>query len=190
MFTNVRVVCSNTLHMAFRGAGNTFNVRHTKSAEGQIKQIQKALGLRVKNDIAMQNSLTAMTKKKMSDMDMINFIENSIFPAKGAIVQEVGENDEVLSKAEMSKRGETVRENKIEKVLELIEAGAGTNIKGVRGTAYGLYNALTEFADHHKQMRIGKRDEQEVKFENAFFASGNAFKQEVHATITKELLAA
>lgn len=61
--------------------------------------------------------------------------------------------------------------------MGLIETGAGTDIKGVKGTAYGLYQALTEYADHEKVMRVhGDRDENEIRFENAFFGTNANFK--------------
>lgn len=41
----------------------------------------------------------------------------------------------------------------------LVDVGMGSDLKGVRGTAYGLYQAAIEFADHHITVR-GNGDNQ------------------------------
>jgi hypothetical protein len=46
--------------------------------------------------------------------------------------------------------------------LTLVENGRGTDIKGVRGTLWGTYNAITEYVDHHKTPRSG--DEGRVQY--------------------------
>ena len=189
MFTNIRVVCNNTLTASIRNANNIFNVRHTNSAEGQIKEVKNALGIRTVYQNAMKVSLDMMAKKQLSSTKIINFLENTIFPLK--VSQTVGKGDTVQSFEESKSNGSTIRENNLDLVCRLMDEGAGSNIKGVRGTAYGVYNALTEYADHHKRIRnVGDRDERELRFENAFMTSASKFKEDVHKKIMSELIAA
>jgi phage/plasmid-like protein (TIGR03299 family) len=177
LFTNIRVVCNNTLTMALKGARNLFNVRHTASAEDQIKEVQKALGLRIKYQERVQEVVEMLTKKAMSATQTENFLGEVIFPEPKRIVQTVEEGEIVHSLQDAHQRGITVRKNKIDAVLNLVEEGAGADIKGVKGTAWGVYNALTEWADHDKPIRLVKgRDSKEVRFENAFFGTGSQFK--------------
>jgi len=177
LFTNVRVVCANTLTMALRGAKNIFKVRHTASAEEQIKEVQKALGLRVNYQKRVQEMVDVLTKKAMTANETENFLGEVIFPMPTKIVQEVGENGIVHDLAEASQRAITTRTNKINAVMELVETGAGTDIKGVKGTAWGTYNAITEWADHDKGTRQTKgRVSGEVRFENALFGTNAQFK--------------
>lgn len=179
-FTNIRVVCQNTLTMALKGARNLFNVRHTASAENQIKEVQMALGLRIKYQERVQETIAMLTKRSMTANQSEAFLGDVIFPLKQKIVQTVGNGDIVHSLAEATQRASTVRTNKISAVMELVESGAGTDIKGVKGTAWGTYNALTEWADHEKSIRVvGGRDTKEIKFENAFFGTGAKFKADV-----------
>lgn len=189
MFTNVRVVCNNTLTMALKGANNIFNVRHTNSATDQLKEVHKALGLRSKYQTKVKERLDYFAKRKMTSNQVIEFLEEIIFPdpkkLKGISVN-VGQNDVVPTQAEVSARAVTTRENKINAILDLVDTGAGADIKGVRGTAYGLYNAMTEWADHEKQTRVTEgRDPNEVKFENAMFGTGAKFKEQAMTELFK-----
>jgi hypothetical protein len=56
-----------------------------------------------------------------------------------------------FSKADLEKsvRMANKRDLYLTKINELLEVGAGSDIAGVRGTKYGLYNAATEFLTHH-----------------------------------------
>jgi len=186
MFTNIRVVCNNTLSAALKGTKNIFNVRHTASADGQIKEVQRALGIRSKYQAEVAKSFDTLAKYQMGSTDINNFLNEKIFPVKTGTVQTVGFGENVQPLFEISQRGETARTNKIDKVLELVETGAGTEISGVKGNAYGLYNALTEYADHEKSVRVTEgRNKAEVKFENAFFGTGSRFKMECFNELMK-----
>lgn len=186
LFTNIRVVCNNTLSAALRGSKNIFNVRHTKSAGDQLAQVQQALGIRSKYQTKLSEALDTLAKKDMSATDTERFLENVIFPLPTKNVQIVGEDDTVAPEATVSKNARTQRANKIEAVTNLIETGAGADIAGVRGTAYGLYNALTEWADHEKIVRITQgKTREEARFENAFYGTGAQFKQESFKSLLK-----
>jgi len=65
----------------------------------------------------------------------------------------------------------------IEKVLELTETGKGTDIPGVKGSAYGAFNAAVEFADHWQPVK-GKNDSMlSRKLDSLWFGSAARFKQ-------------
>lgn len=50
--------------------------------------------------------------------------------------------------------------------------GRGANMPGVKGTGWGLFNAVTEYADHHQR---AKSDSQ--RFENSQFGTGAKLKE-------------
>lgn len=186
MFTNIRVVCNNTLTAAIRGARNIYNVRHTASAADQIKEVQKALGLRAKYQSKVNLSMEALVKYKMDATRSINFLEEVIFPEPKRIVQTVDKGEIVHTFEEATQRAQTTRTNNVNNVLELLEGGAGADIKGVKGTAYGMFNALTEWADHEKSVRVmNGRNEAELRFENAFFGTGAKFKSACFTELMK-----
>jgi phage/plasmid-like protein (TIGR03299 family) len=178
MFTMVRVVCNNTLTMAIRGARNIFNVRHTMNAEEQVKQVQKALGLQYAYINKADEIIQALMKKALSATETIDLLNEKIFPLPTKIIQTVGaDNQPVHELKEATKHAITARKNKIDRVLELVETGAGTDISGVRGSLWGIYNAITEYVDHERTLKTGKnRAPLEQKFENAFFGTGATFK--------------
>lgn len=186
MFTNVRVVCNNTLTMAIKGARNIYNVRHTASAADQIKEVQKALGLRAKYQSKVNLSMEALVKYKMNAGGTLKFLEDIIFPEPKKIVQTVEKGEIVHTFGEATQRANTTRTNNVNSILELIEGGAGADIAGVKGTGYGMYNALTEWADHEKSVRVmNGRNESELRFENAFFGTGAKFKAACYTELMK-----
>jgi phage/plasmid-like protein (TIGR03299 family) len=182
-FTNIRVVCSNTIALAIRNARNIFKVRHTASAESQLEEVHKALGIRenfkVKLDEAMDHLVTVPFGAKKTEQ----FLADVIFPIPQQIVQQGGK---VVDIKEASKKALTTRTNKINAVLNLIETGAGADIAGVKGTAYGLFQALTEWSDHERSIKVTQnRDRKEVLFENAFWGTGAQFKQDSFDALLK-----
>lgn len=183
LFTNIRVVCNNTLTAAIKGAKNVFNVRHTSNAAEQLAEVEKALGLREKHTMKFNEIMAHLASFQLTATQTTDFIENVVFPMPQKITQLGGQ---VVSVEEASKKALTSRKNKIEAINRLIETGAGANIKGVRGTAYGLYQALVEWSDHERSLKVTKnRDRKEVAFENAFWGTGADWKQDVFNGLLK-----
>ncbi len=187
MFTNIRVVCNNTLTAAIKGARNIYNVRHTASAADQIKEVQKALALRSKYKSAVDVSFDLLVKYDMNATESENFLKEIIFPEPKGITQKIIKGEIVNKLGEATQRAHTTRNNNIADIMELIETGAGADIPGVRGTGYGMYNALTEWADHEKSIRVMHgRNEAEVRFENVFFGTASKFKAACFNEIMKQ----
>jgi phage/plasmid-like protein (TIGR03299 family) len=177
------VVCNNTLSAAVRGAGNIFKVKHTVNAESQLVEVQRALGLRQKYREKLDEAMKVLTGVAMTETQIMDVLATDIFPEPKQTVQKGGN---VVDLKEVSKKAITVRKNKINKVLELVENGAGADIPGVKGTAYGLYQALTEWTDHEKSVKVvNNRVREEVRFENAFWGTGAQFKEDCFKKLLK-----
>ena len=58
------------------------------------------------------------------------------------------------------------------KILELFNVGAGQDLPGARGTAWGYLNAVTDYVDHACR---AKNDEQRIL--NAQWGNGDVMKQ-------------
>ena len=43
------------------------------------------------------------------------------------------------------------------RIVELFEGGRGTDIQGVKGSWWGLYNAVIEYLDYHKGRELNNR---------------------------------
>jgi len=136
--TPVRVVCSNTLNMALRGAKQTFKVRHTQTVSDKVAAAREALGLANDfMDIFEENAkamlATKVTAKKFNEI-ILNLYPKPEKDAKGSF---------------------TKWENKVD-TINTIYTGETNNM--IAGTAWGAMNALTERLDW---FRTGRGDEAE-----------------------------
>ena len=136
LFTPTRVVCKNTLNMAVGQAKAVYKIRHTKNYMNKIEEAREMLGFAVRY-YDMFNEAMKTLAGRLVNVDITNKFVNDLLP-----------------KPETKQEGRfETWANKQEVLQNLIESGMGTDIPGVRGTAYGLFNAATEFADHHIQLR-------------------------------------
>lgn len=156
-FTSTRIVCQNTANMALADARKNkesmVKIRHTKSAADKVKDAQRILGLAVSKAELYGEAMTSLAKKQMNTAQWDQFV-NNLFP-----LPELPEDKD-------TSRALTIATKKHDQLTELFEAGLGTDIPGVRGTAWGAYNAITEFTTHHAQTRTGV-DVKDSRFERA-----------------------
>lgn len=121
-----RVVCNNTLNIAIREKGGKgIKIRHSGVLGKKVRDAQEALGIATEE--------FAITAQVFSDL--------ARYQIRDAQIQEVLEK--LFPKTETNRS-----EFQKERVLNLMDNGVGTEIAGVRGTAWGFYNALTELEDH------------------------------------------
>lgn len=73
------------------------------------------------------------------------------------------------------KRAVENRQKNIDLLMALYEGGLGSDIKGVRGSGYGLANALFEYADYHKARGS---EFNEKRFESIHFGKTSKWKAE------------
>ena len=148
MITPIRVVCQNTLNAAINGAVNTVNIRHTSSAQLRLEQAHTILGISntyLHNFIEVMN---ALAKVKISD-NYANEVIANLFPS--------AKDEKVTTRAE----------NIRNEVLQQYHTGIGQN--GIVGTAYGLYNGVTNYLNHVKT--YGNPDKDSVRSESIKFES-------------------
>lgn len=214
-FTDVRVVCNNTLNLALgKKAENIAWVKHTRNVKEGMVEAQKMLQYRIKYDEAMKPVMTMLANTRMSDLQALNFLETEIFPpvkmkkdADGifkAIIdspsksktalRQILENVDAEEEEELSNRSQKNRAENISLVIELIANGKGTDIPGVRNTAYGVFNGITEWSDHvrpyMRKVRGSDYEKAEGRFSQVILGSGNVFKQQAFEKTIKYALAA
>ena len=158
--TPIRVVCWNTLSMAHQGVESgkdrIATIRHTMNASQLLKDTAKAIAEAeaVFQDAA--NGWRFIAKVKMSAGKLDEYI-STLFPYPAP------KSDGTLPKDSFK----AIRE----RIKELHEAGAGADIKGVRGTFWGGYNAVAEVIDHER----GKNDD--TRLRSQWFGNGAQIKQ-------------
>ncbi len=151
--TPVRVVCNNTLNAALRGAKNKFRIRHTTNVESKIEEARKTLSESLKYFTKLEDKFDQMKGVKFTQPQLEN------------LVLKIFKNTEDV--ADLSKRQSKSLDGILGEIVELTEKGAGVNLPGVKGTAWGAYNAVTEFLDHKTVIKGGKGVSAEEKLMNS-----------------------
>lgn len=156
-----RVVCQNTLNFALSEGTTNFTVRHTVNYKDKIEQARELVDnfrLTVKN---VDDQMELLSRKVIDKDSMINVLDE-LFPP-------------VNSDGERSTRSK----NNIKKILALYESNDDDAIPEIRGTAYNMLNACTEYVDHYRSTKGDKRAE------SAMFGSGDAFKNKALQVLVK-----
>jgi phage/plasmid-like protein (TIGR03299 family) len=171
MATPVRVVCSNTLNVALQSAKVNFEVRHTSGMMDRVVDAREALGIATDYFKEMDAVVKALKEYRMSEQEIKSYVHN-LFPLKVRADESLSGFEDTIN-VEISPRVKKY----IEKVFELVQTGRGTEIPGVKGSAYGAFNAAVEFADHYQPVK-GKSELLSRKLDSVWFGSAARFKQQ------------
>lgn len=170
--TGIRVVCQNTFTLALgeRAAGPELRLRHAFSLEALRGELQ-LLRDRWK---AEERDLAAglrLLGARQAPAGALPVLLDRLFPLPKAPA--LGASRAVLLSFER-RLAET--EEARGTLAQLVEAGRGTELKNVRGSLWGLFNAVTEYADHHAgERRTGPGW--------SLLGGGNALKERAWAAI-------
>lgn len=126
--TAVRVVCQNTVNAALADGRAAISLRHTSSVRARIEEASSALASAERGFAETCEQWTALAKARC-DRDAFEQYIAELVPADPKI------ND---SRREMVRQG----------LRAAFERSPGTQIKGVRGTWWGAYNAATWHVTH------------------------------------------
>jgi phage/plasmid-like protein (TIGR03299 family) len=123
----IRVVCNNTLSVALAGMEQEVRIKHTHSALEKLEEAHKLLGLSNSVYDLLESIFKRMSLTKVTDKQLLRYV-GSLIP----------DNPE----SESNTRMENIRDT----ILNLHEAVEDAKV--IRGTAFGAYNAVTEYTDH------------------------------------------
>ena len=139
--TPVRVVCQNTLNLALGSVKQSFKLRHTATVEGKIQLARETLGLTFNYMDNFEKEAKALFETSVTDLEF-NKIITAIYPKPD----------------EINKQGLTVWSSKIDLINDLyFDSPTNANIKG---TAWGVFNTLTERLDYFRGERKTKNGAQ------------------------------
>jgi phage/plasmid-like protein (TIGR03299 family) len=151
-FTNIRVVCNNTLAIALNGQTNAVKVLHSTSFDAQA--VKRQLGITVSAWDDFMYRLKTLASRKVSNEEAQRFFAQVFTEARPQSASYT--NEKAMAKAQSLFEG----------------AGRGATLTSAKGTAYGLLNAVTEFVDHERRARsVGYR------LDSAWFGQGATLKQ-------------
>jgi phage/plasmid-like protein (TIGR03299 family) len=164
--TPVRVVCQNTLNLALGSVKQSFKLRHTATVEGKIQVAREALGLTIQYMDDFEAEAKALFETKVNDKQVYDII-TAIYP-----------------KPDKDKKASVTKwDTKINLVNDLyFDSPTNANIKG---TAWGMFNALTERLDYYKQERKNN-SENRLASASGFDAMQNVEKNKLFRAV-KEL---
>lgn len=167
-----RVVCANTLNAALREAADEFKLKHTESITSRLQQAREAMNLTFAYYGDFAKLMERLTEKRVTDARFEKIVAE-LLP--------------IPPSREDDWRREQERERVARQRLALL--GVYRDSPTVdRGTAYGAYNAVTEWIDHVKDAtKSGEKADSavNVKVNKMWFGQDRALK-----TRALELIAA
>ncbi|RBB37558.1 hypothetical protein DPV79_21430 [Burkholderia reimsis] len=136
-FCSVRVVCNNTLSIALGEGTGAVKVPHRSQFDAAA--VKRQLGICISSWDAFMVRMKALSECKVSDAAAEKFLRRVLtYPATNG-----AERDAIA-----------VNERAIKAVGQLYAGrGMGSDLASASGTAWGLLNAATEYADHHRRAR-------------------------------------
>lgn len=157
-----RVLCANTLGFAMSEKGGSI-VRVSHRSEFNADRVKEQLGLAPAAFARFIKQARELAKREVSPVEATAFV-----------LSLMGGTPQVKSAAD-SERNDKVRESSGYKtILSLFNGqGRGSMLPGVRGTAWGLVNGVTEYVDHFQRSRSADN-----KFDSSQFGAGDDLKTE------------
>lgn len=131
-----RLVCSNGL-MGFRAIAGT-KMKHTMNLA--LDDMRESLGI-----LNSQFSIMEELSQKLSATPF----QRDYF---GGVLEKIG----MIPKEE---KRSTRAQNILQYIETLFDGGKGAHLDGARGTAWGAYNAITEYVDHYRGKDADRRAE-------------------------------
>lgn len=149
--TPIRVVCDNTLTAAL---GQKVKEEVRIVHRGNVADRLEFAGTLLARVGAFYDELSEVYRKfakvNMKEKQMRTYIAEALRPYHAPKT----EQEAIVEYSENDNSQRLITE--VNSVMGLVETGRGTDIKGVRGTLWGTYNAITEYVDHHKTPRSGE----------------------------------
>lgn len=138
-FTPIRVVCANTEAMARNSAASKLiRVRHHRFVADNVDKLRDVMDLANQEFEASIDQYRFLASRAINSDDLKKYVK---------IVFDVKNADKVSTR----------KQNIMTKVENLFETGKGQDIKGVGGTYWAAYNAVTEYLNYDKGNSVGNR---------------------------------
>jgi len=166
-FTNVRVVCNNTLQLAMKEGGYEYRVQHNKQYRDRLIDAPRVLGLARDTMDKFEETANRLHEKQM-DSATIFGVFTKLFDPDGKVQKALDErglniDSQILERApflsDVPKR--------FQKVIDSYFNAPGAE----EHTAWGVLNAVTYNVDHEAR---GSRDD---RLTSAWLGGGAALKQ-------------
>ena len=165
--TAIRVVCSNTLTLAFRTAGaDSIAVKHTERIHDRLLDAQEVLGLAVTQHRKFEAHMNILAEKKFNRRQFDGYLDRVL----GTASRQLDESGQ----PELSAARERVVANFDHELQRL---------KGIEHSAWAAFNSVSQYVDWERPTRgfVG-RDRDERRFASSMFGQGADLKRRAWST--------
>jgi phage/plasmid-like protein (TIGR03299 family) len=131
---SVRVNCINTYMLAIRQGDKIASIKHTSGAKAAIEAVSELMQSMVEKVKEETELYQRMAARRASTEEIREFLR-----------QIVPDPDDTAAKKAM-----TMRAKQRDDILDVIKFGKGQREPGVQGTAWAVWNGITEYIDHVK----------------------------------------
>ena len=133
-FTPIRVVCNNTLAMSHENANSKLlRIFHSRNVNVRLEAVQQIINAADAKFEATAEQYRALSRSDVDQKALAKYVE---------VVFGFSTVDE--------QRRQIAKEKITENITKLFETGVGQDLKGAKGTYWGLYNAVTEMLSWEK----------------------------------------
>lgn len=176
-FTNIRVVCNNTLAIALRGQSSSAGVvKVPHSTKFDADKVKQQLGISVRAWDEHMYEMKLLTQRKVTQGEAAAYFD-AVFNNTSLSIADQEENIiqfyRNMATPNPSKEKSEPNGRAMAKVMDMFNGqGRGAELSSAKDTAYGLLCSITEFADHER--RAMSTDH---RLDSAWFGAGAALKQ-------------
>lgn len=170
LFSPIRVVCQNTLSAALglaskqRHHDNSIRIRHTKNADSLIQRLPELVDVRKRQFIGGLDELRHMAATPCTMAQFRQYI-SSVFAdqLKGTVNNNRGDKT--------TARPRVLEDLPAWNVIhpKFMGEAIGTDLRASLGTAWGAYQAVTEYLSHDAGRRTSKSDAARQRFESVYW---------------------
>lgn len=132
VITPTRVVCANTERVALRNARASVSIQHRTGAAARIDQARQVLGLTTSYVAEWAELATELARVEITQQAWEDFLTGHLVP------------DAKAGAPEVSKRAVEDKRAAVAAVY------VGDTNRAIAGTAWGAFNAWTEYLDHYR----------------------------------------
>lgn len=155
-FTSVRIVCQNTLHIALADGSGAVKVPHRTQFNAQA--VKEQLGIAVSSWDGFMVRMRALADRKVRPQTAHDFFRRLLdMPSTSSEPTNMPPpNDRALRTIQALYDGK----------------GMGSDLPSASGTAWGMVNAVTKYADHERRARTADH-----RLDSTWFGPSAALKQ-------------
>ena len=157
--TTVRVVCQNTLNLALRKAGSQgITIWHTESLDRRVSEARTNLGIIARRVDDFCGEVQAMARKQLTEKQLGEYFAKMV-----------------------ADRAEKQQKKLLEVFAENFE-NERNRIKGMAGSIWAAFNAVSEYADHTMTV-FGKTREakDDNRLNSIWMGSASRMKEQAYA---------